>query len=227
MNTGAAKPARNKFWFSEYLLMPRPTGKKAANLRELLQHLREMSEPVLRYHLLESRLATLPPILEYPNDFALWAANSLHDDELAEKLSGIDPFEFENLAQVREALVDLLEAYLRDHRPRPPVLPGFELYLCEGSAVVMPSGIGAQTLPQFCRALQTVALDSVYYHFVEARWRLGDRKRDDFSHWIDNNFSLPDLVRDIRAIDVYFYTPTEIRETLVSLIKQHAGDICG
>lgn len=35
--------AQNSFVFSEYFLMPMPTGKKATNLRELLQFLREMT----------------------------------------------------------------------------------------------------------------------------------------------------------------------------------------
>src|SRR5512140_2899911 len=127
MTIVADETAPNTFWFSEYLLMPRPTGKKATNLRELLQSLREISEPVLQYHLWESRLATYPATLEYPNEFALWAANALHDDKLAEELSAIDPFEYENLAQVREALVDLLEEYLWETPNSPQVLPGFEL----------------------------------------------------------------------------------------------------
>ena len=114
-------------------------------------------------------------MVEYPNDFAFWAANALHDLKLAEKLSSIDPFEYENLTQIREALVELLEEYLWDFPYNPQVLPGFELYFCEASAVVMRSGIAAQTLRQFCAGLQTVGLDSVYYHFIEARRRLGHR----------------------------------------------------
>ena len=35
----------------EEFLIPQPTGKKAANLKELMEHLQEMSEPVLEYHL--------------------------------------------------------------------------------------------------------------------------------------------------------------------------------
>ncbi len=227
MKTIADQPAQNAFWFSEYLLMPRPTGRKATSLKDLLQYLQEMNEPVLQYHLWESRLATHPPSLEYPNDFASWAANALHDDRLAEKLSSVDPFEYDNLTQVREALVDLLEVYLWEAPHNPQALPGFGLYFCEGSAVVMTSGIAAQTLRQFCGALQTVGLDSVYYHFVEARWRLRDRKKDDFSHWIETNFNLPALVSDIRNIDVYFYTPVEVRDTVLSLVKQHVGETCG
>ena len=227
MNPVADQPARNAFSFSEYFLVPRPTGKKATNLRELFHYLQEMSPPVLKYHLWESRLARNPLILEYPNEFALWAAKALHDDNLAEKLSSFDPFEYENLIQIRIALVDLLEEYLWDASNNAQVLPGFEFYFCEGSTVIMPSGITARTLRQFCVAFSSVSLNSVYYHFVESRWRLGDQKKDDFSHWIETNFSLPALVSGIRDIDVYFCTLTEVRDTVLGLINQHAGETCG
>lgn len=223
MVTVVDQQASNIFEFSEYFLMTMPTGKKITNLRELLQYLREMSEPVLNYHLWQSRLNITQPTLEYPNDFAHWAATALHDDLLAEKLIAIDPFDYENLDQVREAILDELEEYLWNFPHNPQVRPGFELHLCEASAVVLDSGITARTLREFCAALQTVGLDSVFYHFVEARRRLRDRKMDDFSRWIAANFTVPPLVTAIRDIDVYFYTLEEIRDTILALVQEHAG----
>jgi uncharacterized protein DUF5752 len=214
--------AANSFVFSEYFLMPMPTGKKANNLSELLQFLREMTEPVLNYHLWQSRLSIIQPMQEYPNDFALWAATALHDDLLAEKLSDIDPFDYADLNQVREAMVEELEEYLWDS-PHYQVRPGYELHLCEASAVILHSGISARTLGEFCEALQIVGLNSVYYHFVEARRRLGDRKMDDFSRWIADNFAMPSLVAAIGEIDIYFYTLAEIRETILALVQEQAG----
>jgi hypothetical protein len=226
MHPVADQPARNAFLFSEYFLVPRPTGKKAANLRGLFHCLQEMSTPVLRYHLWESRLALNPP-LEYPNEFARWAAEALHDDRLAERLSAIDPFDYENLTQTREALADLLAAYLADVPRSSPVQPGLEFYFCEGAAVVMPSEFAVRSLRQFCAALKSLGLDSIYYHFIASRWRLGDRGQDDFSRWIESNFNLPALVSGLRDIDVYFCTLTEVRDTLLDLIIRQAGETCG
>jgi hypothetical protein len=226
MTTLADQPAQNVFWFSEYLVMPQPTGKKATNLKELLHFLRGMSEPVLEYHLWQSRLTLTQAAVEYPNDFALWAAKSLNDPNLAERLSSVDPLDYEDLTQIRETLVELLEEYLWDSPFNPEARPGYELYFCEASSVIMRSGISAQTLRQFCAAIQTVGLDSVYYHFVEARWRLRDRKKDDFSHWIETNFEMPELVSGLRNIDIFFYTLSEIRDTILSLIKQNVGETC-
>jgi hypothetical protein len=219
------KPAKDPFWFRECFLMPMPIGVKVANLRELLHALREVSDAVIYYHLLQSRLAVAPPTVEFPNDFALWAALALQDSALAEKLSSFDPLDYDNLGQVRQAMVDILEEYLWDLPFLPWARPGFELHFCEASTVVIRSEIAANNLPEFCQALTKVGLDSMYYHFFEARWRL-KKPIDDFSYWIETNFDLPELVADIRDIDIYFYNLREIRDILLGLIRQHLGDIC-
>jgi hypothetical protein len=219
-------PAKDPFWFRECFLMTMPLGKKAINLRDLLQILREVDDSVLSYHLLQSRLAVTQPVVEYPNDFALWAATSLQDSKLAEKLSSFDPFDYDSLEQVRVAVLEILEDYLWDLPSVPWARPGFELHLCEASMVVIKSEISATTLREFCQGLGKVGLDSVYYHFFEARHRLGMRHIDDFSYWMEFNFGLPELVEAIRDIDIYFYTLKEVRDRLLQLIQQHLGDLC-
>jgi hypothetical protein len=219
------EPAKDPFWFRECFLMPMPIGIKVVNLRELLHAFREVSESVLYYHLVQGRLAVSPPTVEYPNDFALWAAMALQDSALAEKLSSFDPLDYDNLGQVRQAMVDILEEYLWDLPFVPWARPGFEFHFCEASTVVIRSEIAAQNLQEFCQALNKVGLDSMYYHFFEARWRLA-RPLDDFSYWIETNFGLPNLVAAIRDMDIYFYSLREIRDTLLDLIHQHLGVIC-
>ncbi|MFH1596633.1 MAG: DUF5752 family protein [Pseudomonadota bacterium] len=226
MEISPDQTAKNPFSFRECFLMPMPIGKKAINLRELLQAVRELDESVLYYHIFQSRLAITQPGEEYPNEFARWAATALQDIKLAEKLSSFDPFEYENMAQVRQAVIDILEEYLWDIPSIPWARSGFEFHFCEASTVVMRSHIRAQTLQEFCETLRKVGLDSIYYHFFEARWRLGVRNVDDFSYWIETNFGLPELVAAIRGIDIYFYSLIEIRDTLVGLIHQHLGGLC-
>ena len=72
-----------------------------------------------------------------------------------------------------------------------------------------------------------MGLDSVYYHFFEARRRLGMRHIDDFSFWIETNFGLPELVKGIRDIDIYFYTLKEVRDTLLGFGHQYLEELCG
>lgn len=213
--------AKDPFLFRECFLMTMPIGKKAVNLREMLQTLREADESVLYYHLFQSRLSLTFPGIEYPNEFAHWAATALQDLRLAEILSSFDPFDYDNMKQVREAIVEILDEYLWDLPHIPWARPGFEFDFCEATTAVIRSKIEAYTLQEFCNALQEIGLDSVYYHFFEARWRLGVREVDDFSFWIEYNFDLPDVVREIRDIDIYFYGLRELRQTLLDIIHQH------
>lgn len=225
MESVLEQTARDPFWFHECFLMSMPLGKRVSNLKELLEGLKEVDESVLFYHLIQSRLALDQPIVEYPNEFAQWAANALQDIKLAEKLSSFDPFEYQTLGLVRQAVVDILEEYLWDLPNVPWARPGFEFHFCQASAVVMLSKIPAATLKEFCSALSMMGLDSIYYHFFEARWRLGELKSDDFSFWIENNFEMPELVSAIRDIDIYFFSLKEVRETLLRLIHQYLGEL--
>jgi hypothetical protein len=226
MGVNLKQPAANPFWFRECFLMPMPMGRKAATLRELHQALHDLPESVLFFHLLQSRLALTQPAVEYPNDFASWAATALQDSRLAEKLSAVDPFDYEGLGQVRQALVDLLQEYIWELPDAHWARPGFEFHFCEASTVVMQSEIAAANLQEFCQALRQVGLDSLYYHFFEARWRLGVQERDDFSYWIETNFGQPALVKAIREIDVYFYTLPELRDILIDLVQRQVGRSC-
>ncbi|MDD3580590.1 MAG: DUF5752 family protein [Desulfobacca sp.] len=226
MTVAPEQTAQDPFWFRECFVMPMPIGRKATNLRELVETLRVVDEWVPYYHLFQYRLSLTYPGVEYPNEFAFWAANALQDNQLAEKLSSFDPFDFQNMVQVREALIDILDSYMWDLTYIPWARPGFEFDFCEASTAIIRSQIVAHTLPEFCQALQQVGLDSIYYHFFEARWRLGLREVDDFSFWIEYNFDCPEAVKQIRDIDLYFYSLREIRTELLKIIDQHLGDHC-
>ena len=190
----ADQPAPNTFWFHECVVMTMPTGKTAGNLREMLHTLRDVDESVLSYHLWQSRMAIAPPDVEYLNDFAAWAVNALQDSRLAEKLSVIDPFGFENLQDVRDILVDTLDEYLWDLPSVPWARPGFEFHFCEASVVVLRSQIAARTLSEFCQAITQVSRNSIYYHFMDARWRLRSMKTERIFQLDQFLLRLPDLV---------------------------------
>jgi hypothetical protein len=215
--------AASPFAFRECFLMPMPIGRKALNLSEMLQAVREVKGSVLFYHLLQSRLTVRPPEVEYTNDFSRWAGVALQESRLMEKLSAFDPFEFKDLEQVRQALTDLMEEYLWE-TPYPPFArPGFEFHFCEASTVVRRSEFEASTLEELCQNLEKVGLDAIYYHCFEARWRLGSLNYDDFSFWIEANFDFPGLVEAIRGLDIYFFTLEELQEALLELIGRWCG----
>ena len=214
------QPSENPFVFAECFILPMPIGRTAQNLRELLEALREVDDSVLHYHLWQSRMAISQPTVEYPNDLALWAKTALQDSRLAEKLSAIDPFGYENTEQVRDTLIDLLDEYLWDLPYVVSARPEFEFHFCEASTVVLHSRVSAHTLPEFRSTLEKVGLDSIYYHMVDARWRLRGIKMDDFSSWIKDSYGLPDLVSAIHGIDVSLYKLDEVRSAVLNLCSQ-------
>ncbi len=141
------QPARDPFWFRDCFLMRMPIGLRAGNLRELLQLLQNVSEEVLYYHIFQSRLVLTDPDVEYPNDFAQWAGEALQDAKLAEQLSSFDPFDFQDLSQVRTAVLDIIEDYIWNQPAIPYARPGFELYLCQASTAIIQSLTPVYTLP--------------------------------------------------------------------------------
>lgn len=214
--------AQDPFWFRECFVMVRPVGVSVVNLRELLHAMREVPEQVLFYHLFQSRLTLFQPTVEYPNDFAHWAATALQDIRLAEKLSSFDPFDANDLEEVRQGLVDVLEEYLWDLTRVPWSRPGFEFHFCEGATVVMRSKLSAWTMADFCEGLKKVGTGSVYFHLLESRWRLGPKETDDFSFWIESNFGMPELVDAIRGLDVYFHSLGELKTRVLHLVELHS-----
>jgi hypothetical protein len=199
-----------------------PTGRTAVNLKEMLQIIGEVDTAVLSYHLWQSRMAIAHAEVEYPNDFAVWAANSLQDSRLAEKLSVIDPFNYEDMEQIREALSEVIEDYMWNLPSVPWARPGFEFHFCEASTVVLVRPrIVAGTFAEFRKGLAEVGIDSIYYHFVDARWRLRKLKTDDFSIWLQDSYGLPELVEAIQGIDLWFFTLEEVRQALLKLLDQY------
>lgn len=214
------QPAENPFVFSECFILPMPIGRTAQNLRELLEAVRDVDEKVLFYHLWQSRMAVSHPAVEYPNDFAYWADTALQDKRLAEQLSALDPFGYEDSEEVREALIDLLDEYLWDLSYVGWVRPESEFHFCEASTVVLHSRFSAHTLPEFCATLEKVGPDSIYFHMIDARWRLRAIKMDDFASWIKTSYGLPELASAIHGIDVSLYTLEEIRMAVIDLCGQ-------
>ena len=216
------QPALNPFYFHECVILTMPTGRTAVNLREMLQTVREVDGAVLAYHLWQSRMAFAHPEVEYPNDFAVWAATALQDSRLAEKLSVIDPFDYEDMEQIRDALAELLEEYMWNLPSVPWARPGYEFHFCEASTVVLTRPrVVAGSLSEFRSGLAEVGIDSIYYHFVDARWRLREMKTDDFSIWLRDSYGLPKLVSAIQGIDIWFYTLEGVRETILKLIDRY------
>ncbi|MFA5353564.1 MAG: DUF5752 family protein [Thermodesulfovibrionales bacterium] len=205
------------FEFKQCVSLLKATGRKAGDLRELREILSSVSDESLFHHTYQYFLKG--HILEYTNDFAQWAGENLEERALSEELSNIDPYDYSEMTALRERLISVIEAYIgRFPEPR-AVMEGAEFYFTETVTLVFPAGIRAKNLAELLMGVKYVDSSAIYYHFYEARRRLGPR-RDDFSHWIEVALGKEALAEAIRGIDPFMHTLAGIRNRITEAMEE-------
>ncbi len=206
------------FKFFECTRLIQPTGRKARDLTELLSCIEIVAPGVIYHHTHEYYLKASIQAPEYPNDFAVWAAQDLEERALAEKLACLDLYAYRDIESVRQVLSKIIKSYLVENPQPRPVRNGEEFFFNDAVTIVMESGPEAKTLPSFIEALRTVGTSSIYFHFFEARMRL-QRPSDDFSIWLEQDLDRPDLAQKIRKLDPYLYSLEGLRKEILSILQ--------
>jgi hypothetical protein len=205
------------FQFKECVTILKSTGKKAKNLHELRDILSTIAEGSIFHHTFHYFLRR--PILEYNNDFAHWAGESLGERALSEYFSNVDPFLFNEISKLRKAILKVIDDYLKQFPEPREAMPGSEFYFNEAVTLLFPAGLRANNLAEFLIAIKYIDPPSLYYHFYEARIRLGSGV-DDFSRWVGSALGKKDLAAKIKTIDPLMHTLEGIREHLVELVDE-------
>lgn len=205
------------FEFKQCVSILVSTGKKAKDLHELRDIIAIISDESIFHHTYQYFLKG--HILEYTNDFAQWAGESLEERALAEHLSNIDPYEFRDIKDLKEKIIFVIDEYLKKFPEPRKVASGDEFYFNETITIVFPVGIKAKNLAEFLTAIKFIDTGCIYYHFYEARMRLGDGI-DDFSRWIEDAFEKKELASKIRSIDPFIYNIEEIRRRLLEVVEE-------
>lgn len=204
------------FKFYTSALLVEITGKRAFDLSEFLAILREIDSSSIFYHVHHTfREYSFAPG-QYANDFARWALEDLETPGLAEKLASVNIKEVTDLETLRRELVGTIERHLADHPDGRRTLPGREFYFLKNTGIIIPTKYEARTIEEFVRALKQVGMRSIYYHFFDARLRLG-HKTNDFSNWIRSNFDDEALAGKIEALDPYFMSLDQLRDAIINL----------
>ncbi|RMG69101.1 MAG: hypothetical protein D6710_09320 [Nitrospirae bacterium] len=207
----------NTFEFKRCYTVLISTGRKARNLKELLDILRDVSADSIFHHTLQYFMKVHQ--LSYTNDFAQWAGESLEERALSERLSSIDPFEFSQIEPIRARLIETVESFLEEFPEPRDVFPGNEFYFNMTLSFVYPVGIRVTGLTEFLQALKSVDPQCIYYHFYEARWRL-ENSIDDFSMWLEHSLGEKALAEEVRAIDLFMHTIEGVRNRIVNLVQE-------
>jgi hypothetical protein len=204
------------FDFQQAISIRKSTGKKAKNLRELRDTIAKISEESIFHHTFQYFLKG--HFLEYTNDFGQWAGESLEETILSEHLSNIDPYSFKSINEVRGELLRVIDLYLRNFPEPREVVTGDEFYFNESVALVFPEGVRARNLAEFLMAIKYVDTGCIYFHFYEARSRIGG-EMDDFSMWFEEALGKRELAERIRSIDPFMHTIEGIRDIISALVE--------
>lgn len=204
------------FEFRQCTGILKSTGMKAKNLRELRDLIATVSDDSIFHHTCQYFLKG--HILEYTNDFAQWAGESLEERALAEHLSNVDPYVFGEIDDLRKDLLRVIDGYLSAFPEPREAISGDEFYFNEAVTLIFPAGVRARNLAEFLMALKYIDPSSIYYHFYEARIRLGGGT-DDFSRWVEDALGKSALAERISAIDLFIYSIEGIRERITKVIE--------
>ena len=175
---------------------------EARDVRELLEQVGRVPIESLFCHTAAALLHRSALPTGYPNDFAHWTGLAMGDQRLAERLAAIDPFESRSLEQMREELVATISDHLQHFPPTAPGARTEPFRFFQTHLIPIPTGHQARTLKEFREALAEVDVSALFYHLIEARYRLS-RGRGDFAEWVASALGRPDIADRLAGIDPY------------------------
>ncbi len=196
------------------------TGLSARTLQHLLNTMREVPGSSIFHHTHEKFLAHHFETPVVYSDFARWVGDALREDALAEKLATIDMLSFTSIRQIRNAIIRMIEDYLRTiHGRSRECPPGEEFHFCKTKSFVTALGITASDVADFFSKLAAITNNSLYFHLVGARLRL-EVPTNDFSRWLAGCGRM-DLAKGIEALDPYACSLDELKADIIELGRKN------
>ncbi len=205
-----------KFHVRDCALVRMSTGFRAQTLREFKECIERVPESSIYHHFWGRFLQPQFDEPEYNNDFAAWVYHSLHEKALAEKLSVIDPTEFEDIESIRQELIERIEDYLFEYEFVPWARADEQFYFVQSQLVVLDTGLNLNEPKDLREAVPLMSPGSIFYHFIDARRRTPE-KTNDFSAWLVGwGKEYEPLANSFKQMDPYFSS----LETLRTMIHQ-------
>ncbi len=194
-------------------------GRRAKNIAELLEGIKSVPPSSIYYHthgFLQAHHYLSP---EPSNDFAYWITDVLDDVVLGERLSSLDIVQFQSIADLKQALIDIIETRSGSAGGSRDCPPGEEFHFMASRIFVLQTPYIADTLAEFRDVLRLISIDSLYYHIYDAKLRLGSGEND-FSRWF-KGLGKPVLAEEVTRLDPYTYTLEGLRKRLMVLVGKH------
>ncbi len=210
------------FVFDTALRLVTLTGLRAQSLRELRARLPEVPLSSIFQHTHQEYLAHDFQRSQHYNDFARWVSDTLREEALGEKLAAIDLLAFTTLEELRGEIIATIDTYLAQlDRASYECRPEDAFHFCQSRSFVLPTGLVAHDVPEFFAKVASISNASLYFHFFEARLRLG-RRTSDFSRWLSDR-GRDDLAGAIDKLNPYTRSLDELRVDIVAVGGANGG----
>lgn len=196
-------------------------GERAGSLSELRDKLALVDEGCIYYHFWGERMNPQFVHTQHHNGFASWIYHRLHDHVLAERLSVIDPNEFETLEKLRQELLDTIDTRLDDYEVDLWTKKEDRFHFIRSMIIVFENALTISEPKDLPKVFPQLPPSSIFYHFIDARARTSE-KVDDFSLWLKIFGNQYDpLIEQIQSIDPYFLSLTELKEELGKVFQYY------
>ncbi|MEA3281433.1 MAG: DUF5752 family protein [Euryarchaeota archaeon] len=196
------------------------TGKKARDLPELLAVIKVIDESSIFNHIYHALLDSHFLPIGYPNDFAYWIADALHEPVLAERLADLDLREFHNIGALRKEIIRIIEEYMAMHDVSRRVDVGQEFYFIRCISVTFPTRYVVTNMNEILETIKEIDLDSIFYYFIASRL-LGGEHYKELSRWMQRNDS-HELMEKLDSLYPYgFANMDALRAEIVRIIEGH------
>jgi len=199
-------------------------GKRALDESRLLEIIEEVPSDSIYYHTHSYYLRHPYSQGLFPNDFASWVALHAQDRVLGERLGILDPFEFENIEQLRDEIMTIIADHLSHLGTIPRCTTGEPFEFVRSHVIEVDLDLEVWRLREFRKALARVEVGAVYNHVCEARLRKG-RLSDDFTGWLSakEGLGLPDLGEQVVKVGRLGLSLEGMRERIVRLCDRFLG----
>lgn len=218
-----APPEAENFRIRDCSLMVLATGIRAQSLRELRDGLVQVHPGCIYHHIWGRLLQPRWDEPEYNNDFAAWAYHGLHDKVLAERLSLVDPVDYDDIEDVRLELVETVEDRLDESEVVPWSKADQQFHFLHSQLLVLKTGMEINDPRVLAQLVPELSLGSIFYHFIDARRRT-DTRSDDFSAWLSGfGTEYEDLCLQLVHLDPYFSSLKQTRRRLSGIFNSYFG----
>ncbi|CDZ80842.1 hypothetical protein BN1013_01365 [Candidatus Rubidus massiliensis] len=202
-------------------VIPIATAIRAQSLSELRDKIAIIHEDSIYHHFWGRFFDTQFKNTEFHNDFAWWSHHAIRDDFLAERLSMVDPSEYDNLDQLRAEIVRLINDRLEELEFSPSASRDNQFHFIRSKMIVFDTPQAISNPMELVQVVQQMSATSLFYHVIDAKNRNANQQ-DDFCSWLSQyGEEYAPLITKLKSADPYFLDPQNIKEFYTNLFTTY------